>query len=41
MQSGSRMGRPEKSGIREMNPRVRFFPLARVEGPQRLVSERF
>ncbi len=37
---GSRMGRPEKSGIREMNPRVHaIFPIGESGGPQRLVSE--
>ncbi len=37
---GSRMGRPEKSGIREMSPRVHaIFPIGESGGPQRLVSE--
>ncbi|MBJ17687.1 MAG: DNA polymerase II large subunit [Euryarchaeota archaeon] len=37
---GSRMGRPEKSGAREMSPLVHaIFPIGESGGPQRLVSE--
>ena len=37
---GSRMGRPEKSGAREMSPLVHsIFPIGEYGGPQRLVSE--
>ncbi len=37
---GARMGRPEKSGIREMSPLVHaIYPIGDSGGPQRLVSE--
>ena len=37
---GARMGRPEKSGVREMSPMVHsLFPIGENGGPQRLVSE--
>ena len=37
---GARMGRPEKSGAREMSPLVHsIFPIGENGGPQRLVSE--
>ena len=37
---GARMGRPEKSGAREMSPLVHsLFPIGDNGGPQRLVSE--
>ena len=37
---GARMGRPEKSGAREMSPKVHsLFPIGENGGPQRLVSE--
>ena len=37
---GARMGRPEKSGAREMSPLVHsLFPIGENGGPQRLVSE--
>jgi DNA polymerase II large subunit len=37
---GARMGRPEKSGAREMKPLVHsIFPIGENGGPQRLVSE--
>jgi len=37
---GARMGRPEKSGAREMSPLVHsIFPIGDNGGPQRLVSE--
>ena len=37
---GSRMGRPEKSGAREMSPLVHsIFPIGEYGGPQRLISE--
>ena len=37
---GARMGRPEKSGVREMKPLVHsIFPIGKSGGPQRLISE--
>ncbi len=37
---GARMGRPEKSGVREMKPRVHsIFPIGESGGPQRLISQ--
>ena len=37
---GARMGRPEKSGAREMSPVVHsLFPIGENGGPQRLISE--
>ena len=37
---GARMGRPEKSGVREMRPMGHSrFPIGENGGPQRLVSE--
>jgi DNA polymerase II large subunit len=37
---GARMGRPEKSGAREMKPIVHsIFPIGENGGPQRLISE--
>ena len=37
---GARMGRPEKSGIREMKPLVHsLYPIAESGGPQRLLGE--
>jgi len=37
---GARMGRPEKSGAREMSPLVHsIFPIGENGGPQRLMSE--
>ena len=37
---GARMGRPEKSGAREMKPLVHsLFPIGESGGPQRLLSE--
>jgi len=37
---GARMGRPEKSGIREMKPLVHaIYPIGENGGPQRLMSE--
>ncbi len=37
---GARMGRPEKSGIREMKPLVHaIYPIGENGGPQRLISQ--
>jgi len=37
---GARMGRPEKSGVREMKPLVHaLYPIAESGGPQRLLGE--
>jgi len=37
---GARMGRPEKSGVREMKPMVHaLYPIAETGGPQRLIGE--
>ena len=37
---GARMGRPEKSGVREMKPMVHaLYPIAETGGPQRLLGE--
>jgi len=37
---GARMGRPEKSGVREMKPLVHsIYPIGESGGPQRLMSE--